>query len=138
MKTKHHLIITIILACITEITYAQATLQSNVRPPTAAFNGWDGTGLNPGSLEIRNNFNRPIKFFTNTSQRATIDSLGNFGVGILVPTVRLHVKDNSSLVTFFGQQTTIAGKFESENGSAEQQIAVLGESDNTADKEITS
>ena len=51
------------------------------------FCGWaPGLGSIPGSLEVRNDFNFPITFHTNNSQRLYIDNtvgavLGNVGIG---------------------------------------------------------
>ncbi len=85
MKTKHQLIITLILVFLTEISIAQVKTLTNLRPlnPTLQL-GWDGTGSNPGSLEIRNDFStQPINFITNGANWMTIANGGTyFGVGI--------------------------------------------------------
>jgi hypothetical protein len=47
--------------------FGQATNLGNVRIPNS-FLGWDGTGPNPGFLEVRNDFDFPIRFATGTSQ----------------------------------------------------------------------
>jgi len=43
---------------------AQVTVPTNVSPAGTPFVGWNGTGV-VRPLEIRNNFNQPINFWTN-------------------------------------------------------------------------
>lgn len=79
--------------------HSQSTISGiggNVRPGTTAILGWDGTGANAGSLEIRNYFTgpgQPINFFTNTFQVGTFLANGNFGIGaaIVTPLFQLDV-----------------------------------------------
>ena len=78
---KKHLLIIFILICITEISVAQTTTTSTFRPATPAFSGWDGTGPNAGTYDVKNNFNYPINFWTNTNWHATLDVNGNFSIG---------------------------------------------------------
>ncbi len=57
MKTKNLLLITIIMVCVTTVTFAQTFLLGNGRPPAPVFQlGWDGLGPNAGDLQIRNDF----------------------------------------------------------------------------------
>src|SRR5882724_3853949 len=92
MKIINVLILLVILVFITEITYSQTTTGSNVRPATSAFNGWDGSGSNPGQLDIKNLFtNQDIYIWNNdgttTSIRMTISGstealyTNNVGIG---------------------------------------------------------
>ncbi len=73
--------------------HAQTTVMGNVRPPGTPYLGWDGTGIFPGSLEIRNNFNQPIDFYTNNSAtpRMRIASAGWVGIGSSNPSSVLHL-----------------------------------------------
>ena len=72
MKSKIQIIISILMALICTDSIAQVTQLNTIRPASPAFNGWDGTGPNPGSLQIRNNFDDLIEFHTNNLQRMTI------------------------------------------------------------------
>ncbi len=135
MKKQIKFLVLIVSVCVTEISFSQVTKLDNQRPASGTpfpFLGWDNITGTAGSLEIRNNFNRPIKFFTNTSQRAIVDSLGNFGIGITIPTTRLHVFDNTSLGSYFNPSTTVVGKFIAQNANATEQYAVIGESSQAA------
>ena len=77
------LITIVFLALIANVTFSQSTIPGNVRPLTVAYLGWDGTGVNTGSLEIKNNFAQPINFSTGGFQQMTILGSGNVGfVGI--------------------------------------------------------
>ena len=82
MNKKNQILIIVILACVSKLNFAQVTVGNNVRPATPAFNGWDGTGINVGSLDIKNEFTQPINFFTSTFPHARIDASGNFTIGI--------------------------------------------------------
>ncbi len=83
MKNINKHIITMALLCAANITIAQVTILNNVRPGgNPRFLGWDGTGTNQGNLEIRNDFDDKIDFFTNGAQRATILNNGHVGIGL--------------------------------------------------------
>ena len=86
MKTKSLLATFAIFIMLSQMSFAQSTILGNVRPIVPAFLGWNGTGLFPGSLEIRNNFaNQPINFFAGGAalQRGTIlGTTGFWGVGL--------------------------------------------------------
>ncbi|MBN4077666.1 hypothetical protein JYT25_00795, partial [bacterium AH-315-C20] len=79
---KRSLIYLLVFAC-SNFSFAQTTTTSTVRPATAAFTGWDGTGPNFGPLEIRNNFTEPIEFFTNNVERMTIRGQVGFNEGFV-------------------------------------------------------
>lgn len=60
--------------CIVTRSNAQTTTTSNLRPATGTpfpFLGWDAGGTS-GTLEIRNNFNEPIDFFTDNTYYMTL------------------------------------------------------------------
>lgn len=60
---------------------AQVRTLTTVRPLAPAFQlGWDNTGTS-GSLELRNDFNQPINFFTNNFLSGTIDPGGPVFLG---------------------------------------------------------
>src|SRR5688572_2545884 len=129
------LIITLVITNVTfNQTLGQSTDIGNERIP-GLFLGWDNTGT-AGSLEIRNDFNESIYFKINTTNRAKIDSLGKFGIGISLPLRRLHVRDNTTLVldtnytpyATYILQTTYAGLFVAANPSAQGQSGVMGRS----------
>ena len=96
MKTKLQYIIAVFLVCITTISFAQVSILNNVRPVGPPWSlGWNGAGLFPGSLEIRNDFvlpPQPINFFTNLFQRMTIlGTNGNVGIGTPTPQTLQHL-----------------------------------------------
>ncbi len=137
MKRKVKLLIITIVAGFSAIvsdSYGQTTQATNNRDQTSWFLGWNTSGqAGAGPLNIKNDFNRPIKFFTNTSQRAVFDSLGNFGIGTVAPLSRLHVFDNSTLVNYpFNPSTTVVSRFIAQNANASEQYAVIGESNQAA------
>ena len=61
MKKKIYIIFTVILVCLTSITFGQDQIgSSNVRPVSPPHSlGWDGTGGNGGTLDIKNDFTGP-------------------------------------------------------------------------------
>src|SRR6187401_2400845 len=84
-----HLFFSIMFFClVSKNTLSQTTTGTNARPSTPAFTGWDASGVS-GSLEVRNDFNDNINFFTNGNQQATILANGNVGIGTPTPTARL-------------------------------------------------
>lgn len=54
MKNSICLLLTILLFNLK--VHSQTTVFGNTRPAGTTFNGWDGTGTNPGALDIRNDF----------------------------------------------------------------------------------
>lgn len=100
MKKINKILIAVIFVFIAKITFAQTTTSNNVRPTTPAFTGWNGAGGNSGTLEVRNDFASDINFFTNTTQKATILSNGNMGIGTATPGQKLTVSvGNINLAT---------------------------------------
>jgi hypothetical protein len=70
-----------ILCFFAPMALGQTTTTNNVRPATTAFLGWDGTGTNFGSLDIKNLFaSQPINFYSGTTPtlRCSITSTGDF------------------------------------------------------------
>jgi hypothetical protein len=98
VKRKLRFFIVSISVSITGIVHAQTTIIGNTRPALPAFIGWDGAGLNPGSLEVRNNFsNQPINIFAGGAQRATIlGTTGFVGIGVTAPVSLLHVNSTAT------------------------------------------
>ncbi len=90
------------MAFVYSSSVAQVTQLNNIRPSGPAFNGWDGTGFNPGSLQIRNNFDDIIEFHTNNLLRITIlggpITNGFVGIGTAFPTRRLNVIDDIDII----------------------------------------
>jgi len=68
MKTKLLFLNFLLLSSL--IAFSQATVPTNTRTLPLQFLGWGG-GL-AGPLEIRNDFNQPITFHTNGTQRMRI------------------------------------------------------------------
>ena len=98
MKTKIKLLMsTIALLLFLQKAYSQSDIAGvgtgHVRV-NGYYVGWDNTGA-IGPLNIRNDFNQPIDFSTNTFQRMYIAGGGaNFGfvgIGSNVPTSKLHI-----------------------------------------------
>ena len=91
------------MALVYSPSIAQITQLNNIRPAGPAFNGWDGTGLNPGSLQIRNDFDDLIEFHTNNLLRMTVlggpITSGFVGIGTPTPTRRLNVIDDIDLTS---------------------------------------
>jgi len=113
-KILHSFIATLLMT-ISAFTPAQTTITSNVRPLAPAFTGWDGTGPNSGTLEIRNDFNNNINLFTAGSQRMTIigatgSTQGFVGIGTTTPSQRLDVSSDINL------QTTITSRTRTNDG----------------------
>jgi len=96
MKTKKQLKKVIALAIASALwssgAFAQTTQANNVRPATTAYLGWDGTGVNSGSLDIINKFNQPMNFYTNNLVRGTFTAGGNLGIGTTAPNLVLEVQ----------------------------------------------
>lgn len=81
----------------------QVTQLNNISPSGTPFLGWNGTGIGgPRDLDIRNNYNRTINFFTNGFQRMIINNggigpndgqiaMGNNLPANFQPTARLHL-----------------------------------------------
>jgi len=65
---KKQLLILLQTLCLSaQMAFGQTTTTSNVRPATTAYLGWDGTGANSGSLDIKNLFgSQPINFYNGT------------------------------------------------------------------------
>jgi hypothetical protein len=78
---------------------AQVTTPTNVSPVGGTpFVGWSGAGPGgPRDLDVRNNYNRPVNFFTNGVQRMTIvGNTGWVGIGITTPTSVLHINKTNT------------------------------------------
>lgn len=86
------------------ITMAQVTKLDNQRPATSAFLGWDGTGTNPGALDIKNAFTStlyPINFFIGTNQKMILDANGKLGIGTTSPSTLLHLYNSAASTNIF-------------------------------------
>jgi|GEM_PF-2154674 len=93
MKTQIKLFFGIFTMLVCQQVYSQSTISGvvgNVRVG-GAYIGWDGTGTNPGTLEIRNNFNDDINIFTSGNQQMTIRANGFVGISTSTPTNRLEI-----------------------------------------------
>ncbi len=107
MKLQHLFIF--LATCIVTRSNAQTTTTSNLRPATGTpFLGWDAGGTS-GTLEIRNNFNEPIEFFTNNTPYMTLQTDGNLnmvdpatGFWIDGEPVLWHNGDNSNIYVGVG------------------------------------
>ena len=84
--------------------HAQVSTVGNKSPifPPNPFLGWGGAGPGgPKTLEIRNNYNLPIEFYTNSTQRMHINpdfsptNQGFIGMGnsFSAPQSRLHINE---------------------------------------------
>ncbi len=76
---------------------AQVTVNTNNASIFPEFVGW-GSGF-PKPLEIRNDFNQPMTFHTNISERMRITSTGQVGIGTTTPAFRLTVRNNIDIIT---------------------------------------
>src|SRR5208282_1944925 len=100
MKKKFKYLIVIAFLLIRSAGYAQVSISSNVARANPDFVGWDGTGLNSKSLDIKNLFTtQPINLWTSGNQQMTITSIGNVGIGngFTNPVSLLHI--NGKLFT---------------------------------------
>ncbi len=98
---KNYKLLSIIITVILSMNlFSQVTVPTNIRPGAGPFLGWNTTGP-AGPLDIRNDFNQPIFFATNTFTRMIINNgggglaggrvaLGNNLIGF-VPQDRLHL-----------------------------------------------
>lgn len=86
---------------ITTVLYGQVTIPTNLRPGPVPFVGWNNGGVS-GPLNIRNDFNDNINFFTATPsfQRMIIRGQAGFnqgfvgiGNGFVNPQSLLHIHD---------------------------------------------
>ncbi|TNE53292.1 MAG: tail fiber domain-containing protein [Bacteroidetes bacterium] len=88
-------IVSIVLGTIAN---AQVTTPTNLSPAGGTpFLGWSGAG--PGgarNLDIRNNYNLPINFFTNSLQRISLTNTGSFALGLNFnnPLSLMHIDGN--------------------------------------------
>ncbi len=55
------------------ILYGQSNYNSHTRV-NGYYLGWDNSGSNSGNLDVRNDWNRPIHFFTNNIHRMRINA----------------------------------------------------------------
>ncbi|TNE52715.1 MAG: hypothetical protein EP338_14575, partial [Bacteroidetes bacterium] len=63
------------------ISFGQVTSAGNNSIVPPQFLGFNGVGP-VKNLDIRNNFNRPINFFTNNLQRISLTNTGSFALGL--------------------------------------------------------
>jgi hypothetical protein len=81
-KTKITSAAMIALASISQVSWSQQWLTSGNTNASGYILGTTGGNF---SLNIKNGAAYPINFFTNGSQRATILSTGEFGIGTASP-----------------------------------------------------
>src|ERR1044072_4005453 len=99
MKTFTKIFMYLLLTIMCYVGKAQSMISGiwigNARPAFSAFIGWDGTGPNTGSLDIRNDFTQPINFFTAGTQQMTITFAGLVGVGTAPPANLFEISGGS-------------------------------------------
>src|ERR1041384_3255470 len=88
-----YIIQTIIIICITALSYfkvnGQADVLNHVASSSSNYVGWDATSTNP-DLNIAHYNAKNINFLTNGNKHATIDASGNLAIGLYDHTNATH------------------------------------------------
>jgi hypothetical protein len=90
-KAKQILVALVSVTSIAISSLAQVSTAFNTGL-TTNYVGWNSLQLFP--LRIEHQGNQPINFSTNGTQKATITSIGNLGLGLVTPVARLHLTRN--------------------------------------------
>lgn len=109
MKKQLAIKIAAILMLLCSTSFAQIRNLTTTATVAPEFVGWDGLGVFPKPLEVRNNFTgQPINIFTNNRQRMTIldgasaPTDGRIGMGNalpagFIPLDRLHLSQTAGI-----------------------------------------
>jgi uncharacterized membrane protein SpoIIM required for sporulation len=89
MQTKLALLLTTSFLVEAFIVNAQVSTLGNSSGNSAHYVGWNSGVTFP--LDIKHDAAQPINFFTNNTQRMTILSTGEVGIGITAPAYLLDV-----------------------------------------------
>jgi hypothetical protein len=96
----------IVASAVGNLSMAAFSAAHSIWPNTAVIGSESGF---TGGLVINAAGTNPLQFYTNSSERARIDSSGNVGIGTSSPISRLHINDGELTISTGGNTSDAGG-----------------------------